>query len=58
VHMLEDAVRQHAETFKGKFKGGGMDRAFHDKELIERLEEEHKINWYPQRYLSPLDKIH
>jgi len=43
VHMLEDAVGQHAETFKGKFKGGGMDRAFHDKELIERLEEEHKI---------------
>jgi IS5 family transposase len=41
--MLEDAVDQHAEIFKEEFKGGGMDRVFYDKELIERLEEEHKI---------------
>ena len=43
VNMLEDAVGQHAEVFKGKFKGGGMDRCFYDKGLIDRLEGKHKI---------------
>ncbi len=43
VNMLEDAVDHHAEIFKEEFKDGVMDRIFYDKELIERLEEEHKI---------------
>ena len=43
VNMLEEAVGQHAKIFKDEFKAGGMDRVFYDKELIERLEEGHKI---------------
>jgi len=43
IDTLEDVVADHSEKFGKKFKAASADRAYYDKDLIEELEEAHKI---------------
>jgi len=43
IDTLEDAVKDHINKFGKKFKEASADRAYYDKDLIERLEGKHKI---------------
>jgi transposase len=43
IDTLEDAVENHFKKFGKKFKGASADRAYYDKEVIEKLEKAHNI---------------
>jgi len=43
IDTLKDIVETHSNTFGRKFKAASADRAYYDKNLIEELEEKHKI---------------
>jgi hypothetical protein len=43
IDTLEDAVEDHLKKFGKKFKEASADRAYYDRDLIEELEEKHKI---------------
>jgi IS5 family transposase len=43
ITMLEDAIGNHDEVFKEKFKWAAFDRNFYNEEIISELEEKYKI---------------
>jgi len=43
IDTLESAVENHFNTFGKKFKAASADRAYYDKDLIEKLEKKYKV---------------
>lgn len=43
VNMLEEAIKEHSNSFGENFKSAALDRGFYDKDLIEELEEKYNI---------------
>lgn len=43
IDTMAQVVKNHKEVFGNKFKGLSADRAYYDKDLIEDMEEKHKI---------------
>lgn len=43
IDTLENAVESHSNTFGKKFEAASADRAYYDKDLIEKLEDKYKV---------------
>lgn len=43
IDTLEHMLKNHLSTFGKKFKAASADRAYYDKDLIEKLEEKYKV---------------
>lgn len=43
IDTLEHTLKNHSNTFGKKFKAASADRAYYDKELIEKLEKKYKV---------------
>jgi IS5 family transposase len=43
IDTLENALKNHSNTFGKKFKAASADRAYYDRDLIEKLEEKYKV---------------